>query len=407
NLDFTDFATNARWSAWVYDNPGVDTDGDGDSGKCFINPETKECEFWYEGDGIPDFAGPPPPDPPFLSFDNQEGEIRVKWNGKSTETGVDPFTGSHDFEGYRIWISYTGLPNDWTLLASFDYIDYKMYKLKPKLPGHEVVWLEEGIRPNTIERYFCKYDSMLCVNLEQNPNYYTEFNPWVYPGPDTVISWYEIKSGDSLFFDLQDWNKGLRELRVDTTYVDFVDRVNTDDDSTNDIPDSLIENKYYECGYTQTGLLPSFPVWVAVSAFDFGNASTGLGALESRPPINAQLVFALDSPSRVRELKKKVKVFPNPYKISENYQLPEGLEEGSGQFDKKLNFSRLQGKCWIRVYTLDGDLVWEKYHDDDNDPYDYWNLINRNTQAVVSGIYLYSIEYDSGEHQVGKFVIIK
>jgi len=35
-------------------------------------------------------------------------------------------------------------------------------------------------------------------------------------------------------------------------------------------------------------------------------------------------------------------------------------------------------------------------------------LISRNTQAVVSGIYLFSVEdKDSGKNQVGKFVIIK
>jgi len=32
NLSFSDFATNAQWAAWVYDNPGVDTDGDGCAG---------------------------------------------------------------------------------------------------------------------------------------------------------------------------------------------------------------------------------------------------------------------------------------------------------------------------------------------------------------------------------------
>ena len=35
-----------------------------------------------------------------------------------------------------------------------------------------------------------------------------------------------------------------------------------------------------------------------------------------------------------------------------------------------------------------------------------WDLISRNTQAVVSGIYLYSVESAQGT-QVGKFVIIK
>jgi hypothetical protein len=40
--------------------------------------------------------------------------------------------------------------------------------------------------------------------------------------------------------------------------------------------------------------------------------------------------------------------------------------------------------------------------------YDYWDLITRNTQAVVSGLYLFSVEdKETGKTQLGKFVIIK
>jgi hypothetical protein len=409
NLDFSDFATNARWAGWVYDNPGVDTpdpvtgEGDGYKGKCFIDPSTGECAFYYEGDSIPDFKGPPPPSPPFLSFANEKGKIKVSWNGKSTEQGVDPFTGTHDFEGYRIYMSYTGFPNDWTLLASYDYIDYRMWKLKPKVGGHEVVWLDEGIRPDTIEKYFCRYDNTLCENLAKNPCYYTEFNPWVYPGPDTVkLKWYEIAPGDSLFFCNQDWNIGLRELRINKSYADSVDG--------GLVPSSEVRDEYYECAYEQTGLLPSFPVWISVTGFDFGDAKTSLGGLEASKSINATLVFPLDSPERAQQLGEKVVVVPNPYKISESYLWPEGLERGSGQFDKRINFYNLPAECHIKIYTLDGDLVAEiehsKLEDDPAAGYESWNLINRNTQAVVSGIYLYSIESKYGT-EVGKFVIIK
>ncbi|MFH0930541.1 MAG: hypothetical protein V1890_01200 [Candidatus Zixiibacteriota bacterium] len=52
------------------------------------------------------------------------------------------------------------------------------------------------------------------------------------------------------------------------------------------------------------------------------------------------------------------------------------------------------------------EIEHNKTEDDPAAGYDYWDLINRNTQAVVSGIYLYSIESKSGT-EVGKFVIIK
>jgi hypothetical protein len=407
NLDFSDFATNARWAGWVYDNPGVDTpdpatgQGDGYKGKCFKDPVADTCLFYYEGDGVPDFKGPPPPNPPKLVLDNGKGYIKVRWNGKSTERGVDPFTGAHDFEGYRIYMSNSGLPNDWTLLSSYDLTDFKMWKLKPRLPsGHIVEWLDEGIRPDSIRKYL---GQGLLDTLRWNPSYYTEFHPWVYKGSDTVnISWYQIAPGESLFFALQDWNRGLRDLRANKAYADSVD--------TGIIPSSEIRDEYYECEYVQEGLLPSFPVWIAVTAFDFGNAKTNLGGLEASKGINAKQVFPLDSPSKAEALGEKVVVVPNPYKISENYQSPQGLESGSGQFARRINFYNLPAECSIRIYTLDGDLVREIEHaKDEADPtagYDYWDLINRNTQAVVSGIYLYKIESKTG-NQIGKFVIIK
>ncbi|OGC85689.1 MAG: hypothetical protein A2W07_02315 [candidate division Zixibacteria bacterium RBG_16_43_9] len=52
NLDFSDFATNALWAGWVYDNPGVDTDSDGYRGRCFKDPIGDTCLFYYEGDSI-------------------------------------------------------------------------------------------------------------------------------------------------------------------------------------------------------------------------------------------------------------------------------------------------------------------------------------------------------------------
>jgi len=60
---------------------------------------------------------------------------------------------------------------------------------------------------------------------------------------------------------------------------------------------------------------------------------------------------------------------------------------------------------------LDGDLIKEIYHDKDETAGDAtvepWDLVSRNTQKIVSGIYLFSVESENGETQVGKFVIIR
>jgi hypothetical protein len=105
-----------------------------------------------------------------------------------------------------------------------------------------------------------------------------------------------------------------------------------------------------------------------------------------------------------------VAVFPNPYRLDGNYY--PYYETKNGNFDKRLRFINLPPKCTIRIYTLDGDLVRTLEHnnqeDDLNATYHYWDLVSRNTQAVVSGIYLYTVEEkETGDTQIGKFVIIK
>jgi len=42
----------------------------------------------------------------------------------------------------------------------------------------------------------------------------------------------------------------------------------------------------------------------------------------------------------------------------------------------------------------------------DSDSKAFWDLISLNTQAVVSGIYLFSVESE-GRVQIGKIVIVK
>jgi len=64
----------------------------------------------------------------------------------------------------------------------------------------------------------------------------------------------------------------------------------------------------------------------------------------------------------------------------------------------------------ISVYTLAGDLVQTLEHDgSQGDGQASWNLITRNGQEVVSGIYLFVVEpLQSGwEDFAGKFVVVR
>jgi len=115
----------------------------------------------------------------------------------------------------------------------------------------------------------------------------------------------------------------------------------------------------------------------------------------------------------VVENNAEVKVYPNPYRADAGYT-QDGFEDpdqtGNIDWERRIHFINLPEKCVIKIWTTDGDLVREIHHPDpmfsETNSSAYWDLITRNTQAVVSGIYIYSIESDKGT-QLGKIVIIK
>lgn len=64
----------------------------------------------------------------------------------------------------------------------------------------------------------------------------------------------------------------------------------------------------------------------------------------------------------------------------------------------------------VKIYTLDGDLVETLEHDGSTGYGEVcWNLVSRNGQEVVSGIYLFSVESgdDRFDDFIGKFVVIR
>ena len=76
-----------------------------------------------------------------------------------------------------------------------------------------------------------------------------------------------------------------------------------------------------------------------------------------------------------------------------------------------------KGEWILRIFTLAGDLVQTLRPDDlqvsgkpqretPEDGQASWDLISRNGQDVVSGIYIFSVESEAGTSR-GKFVIIR
>jgi hypothetical protein len=394
NLDFADLETNAIWAAKVYDNPDM--------------PDYP-C-----GDGIPDFKGPPPPPVPSLSFETSKGKVKVKWNGRLTERSRDSFNSRLDFEGYKVYMSRTGAVEDYALLGSYDKVDFKVYKLNRKKADRPWEWRAASVSPDSLQSWL---KGRGLEPLEDDISRFNKHNPFVIKqvsrpfylrlsdsvdvnlGYAIAFDSIMLESYDSLYFEAQDWNVGFEEIIAYPAYRDSVDAGGFSDTS----------DRYWDYQF-EVDVFPSQPITFAVTAFDVGDPQTGLPPLEASKLVNATLVYPIDDEETVEQENLEVMVYPNPYRVDAEYSADE-FEEG-GSYGKRIRFVNLPPRCTIRIYTLDGDLVKEIDHHKDNldldATYDEWDLISRNTQAVVSGIYLYSVEdEDTGDSQIGKFVIIK
>ena len=173
-------------------------------------------------------------------------------------------------------------------------------------------------------------------------------------------------------------------------------------------------HKFYEYEYSIGGLIHSQPVFFSVTGFDFGNPENALEPLESSPLTNSIKVFPIYSADQVAVNHAEVKVYPNPYRIDAGYaedRFEDPQRTGRTEWERRIHFINLPEECTIKIWTSDGDLVREINHYpggqfSETNSKAYWDMITRNTQAIVSGIYIYSIESDNGT-QVGKIVVIK
>lgn len=176
-----------------------------------------------------------------------------------------------------------------------------------------------------------------------------------------------------------------------------------------DLPDDDYGfNTGLEYTYIDSGLVSAAKYYYAVTSFDIGDSSRGVEPLESGIRKNLTAVTPTVQPQNTLD---NVIVVPNPYLGNIDYTQVgrwEGIERGFWtESDRKIAFFNVPEKCTIRIFTLAGDLVDTIYHDDPNSGIATWNLISKNNQAIVSGLYLFVIEDSKGNKKIGKFMVIK
>ncbi|MBN4076179.1 hypothetical protein JYT16_00520 [Gemmatimonas aurantiaca] len=445
-LDFSDLLKNATWAQWIFDNPGYDTDGDGYAGEFILcdvpesllidttyNPDSSEISIdtfviparidslWYQGDGIPDFRGAAPPEEPAVRYTSTTGVISLRWNGLRSETVRDFFTLEYDFEGYRVYLGLVPRHRDLVLISSYDLENYAQFYFEAEnsFEGDDGKWkvLRKPWR------------------LEEVQNAYAPGNPLWHPLDNGIAN--PLLINDSLFyFANHDWNQSnfrdtvaIHKVYPDAPYPHtlILDSAFTEDTwwpnpQTGDTvfyQGGELTNdgkffKHFEYRYILENMLASQQYYLAVTAFDFGSPEAQLPALETHKLNTVVEALAQDPVSQDLPDGLDVIVYPNPYRADARYR--EDGFEGRGREGfiadrvRAVHFSNLPPRCTIWIYSLDGDLIRQIEHQRANDDpaamHEVWDVITRNLQAPVSGIYYWIVQTPEGLQQIGKLVLI-
>lgn len=278
-LDFSNFIQNGLEAGWVYDNPGVDTDGDGYAGESIT---CGDSTVWISGDGVPDWrAVVPPPAPELWAEPTGEG-ILLHWYGLAAETSRDPIRRESDFEGYHVYLSSSQEGSDFVRVASYDRNDYYRYEWSDRLLDWK---LSDHLF--SFDETICRYAPGGCDDAAWYPDDFTRAAPYIMPNfPDSVFYFVQLGPNASrLGFETP-----IIRVYPDAPKPSETILANMPEDSAALYLTDEGRFKYYEYQLLLDGLIRDHLYRVAVTAYDRGPlAPDGVG-LESALSKNVKML---------------------------------------------------------------------------------------------------------------------
>ncbi|HEX5133043.1 MAG TPA: hypothetical protein VFX92_11230 [Candidatus Krumholzibacteria bacterium] len=156
-----------------------------------------------------------------------------------------------------------------------------------------------------------------------------------------------------------------------------------------------------------------FTYYYTVTAFDrgynAGSSSQGLVKFD-----NCTVSQGVPYPCRDQLVPLTVEVDPQSdlYRV---YAVPNPFRSGSSRLtsdnyhnypDDFIRFVNVPPSCTLKIFTVAGDLVWETTHNAPRGNIE-WDVTNRNSDPVTSGVYVYRLETPEGESVYGRIVVIR
>ena len=351
-------------------------------------------------------------------------QVTLAWDNRS-ETTPDPLSRRFDFRSYRIWKvagwkrrSGTSAPNDrdWSMLGEFRLFDYadsnftsaadcpKVFVPNYEYPAGDPHCSRSGSTVIPLSGGGCRDTATVGICL-RNGDLWSQQSGQVLR-PDDSVDCVRDPAGRCVTdrgHPVDDFVRYVERTRYPVGRYRFVDRE----------------------------VMNGFLYLYSVTAGDSTEEGERFG---QRSAVESEAVV----PQAAVRTGKGVWVVPNPYRGYRDIEdRPSAWDLSPNATDPTgthIDFMGLpRGRWRIRIYTVSGDLVTEIHSDDPvnasvrsdvtdesgnlhpgfnrqqdnpNDGQARWNLLSRNGQDIVSGIYVFVVDSSQGQ-QRGKFVVIR
>jgi len=364
---------------------------------------------------VPWTVGNAPPPSPHVRVVDGDGGVELFWDDRSVRS-VDTISGLQDFESYRIWRSdgwdrppgsseSTGPRRDsWHLVQEYDIVnDY-------------TVWYDTP--DGTVERVL-----ELGPNTGLDPAAYVPvcLNDPQFAGLSAAM--HEVVLADTAGF--YDHRPALRDLRgvpvpglegllpwedhpaVLDTFFEIIERP--------EAPGVVAKprRRYYH--YLDDTVTNGFIYFYSVTATDHtttpgGGTVTGRG-IGGAAGASFVVGHPRQDPLAAGDRDRQPYAYPNPATRESLAEFQAMHPNSADPTGVRIAFANLPPVlCEIQIYTLAGDLVQTVTHDAGQDGGEAtWNLITRNGQEIVSGIYLFVVvpREPGYSQEIGKFVVVR
>jgi hypothetical protein len=221
-----------------------------------------------------------------------------------------------------------------------------------------------------------------------------DFEGYVIERSTDQLSWQTIAAYDKIDtligeFEWQNFNLGMPPWRT--------------------FPGDTDSTRWYY--FEDPDLIPGHTYYYCVRAYDQGVVGAGMLYSGRTGNVLSTAIARTDTSGAPTDL-KHIYVFPNPYRGSHPGEAGGQLNSSKGllEYPRKLFFMGLPAnqehlKCLIHIYSLAGDHIATIDHINGTEQ-ETWDMITKNRQEIVSGIYYYVVEY-GGDSIIDKFVVIK